>query len=445
MAWFAVPPGTPHDQFRIVTALRNGSEDVFVISWKDLLMEVPAGRRACMPVHLDELPPGELDLEMSVFVLIGYELAGPWPVHPSIRSTVGGEWMASLPRASASRQVRGPGLSFQAAAWIKEKTGSQFAVKKFWFRPAALNENARQTIGVIWTYGPGPGLRWSKVKLELPLTFELRRADEAGRLTGEALHSWSVEPGGHTPIHGKEMTELGPFPSGSTVRLALVGRFPDGSEIRSEPRDLQVLPSWVPIEPYRLESGRLVPVGDESGQIHASMIQLTLAEGAAFDRIREIIQEVDAIPVRYRVASRRMVIGVPDSGSAERLYATIETLKRHRDVLVASPFPVVAPKPVAPPDSRRLSNAKIIGAMRQNIAAFKACERKHKTATPELKGKVIVRMTIGNDGRVTNAEVVTPEFKQTVFGACVVEVIRGIRFPRSGGDPAQIDFPFSVR
>ncbi|RME25209.1 MAG: hypothetical protein D6806_08260, partial [Deltaproteobacteria bacterium] len=114
-----------------------------------------------------------------------------------------------------------------------------------------------------------------------------------------------------------------------------------------------------------------------------------------------------------------------------------------RETGIESPAPKASKprKKQLPP----LSNADVLGVMRQHLPEFKACNRKQKELDRSVRGKMVVKFVIMNSGRVGKVSVVTPEFRNTYVGKCVSNTIRQMRFPEFGGPPKTVPFPFSVK
>lgn len=108
---------------------------------------------------------------------------------------------------------------------------------------------------------------------------------------------------------------------------------------------------------------------------------------------------------------------------------------------VAKVLRVQGPKFWLPP----LSNADVLGCMRQRIAEFKACNRKQKEIDPSVKGKMVITFVVRNNGSVREVRVTTPEFRYTFVAACMSKVIMSITFPESSGYPKTVPFPFTVK
>jgi predicted Zn finger-like uncharacterized protein len=92
-----------------------------------------------------------------------------------------------------------------------------------------------------------------------------------------------------------------------------------------------------------------------------------------------------------------------------------------------------------------LSNADVLGIMRQHIAEFKACNRKQKEIDPSVKGKMVVSFIVNPSGKVGKVDVTTPDFNKTFVASCISKVIHQLNFPPFGGKPKKVPFPFTVK
>ncbi len=62
-----------------------------------------------------------------------------------------------------------------------------------------------------------------------------------------------------------------------------------------------------------------------------------------------------------------------------------------------------------------------------------------------VKGKMVVTFVISPNGRVTSVGTPTARFKKTFVAGCIAKVIRQARFPKFGGKPKKVPFPFTVK
>jgi predicted Zn finger-like uncharacterized protein len=94
-----------------------------------------------------------------------------------------------------------------------------------------------------------------------------------------------------------------------------------------------------------------------------------------------------------------------------------------------------------------LSTADVMGVMKQHLAEFQACTRKHiESGDDAVKGKMVLEFIITPDGAVSKIATTTPEFKGTIVSDCISKVVQSIRFPKFGGEPnKRVPFPFTVK
>lgn len=79
-----------------------------------------------------------------------------------------------------------------------------------------------------------------------------------------------------------------------------------------------------------------------------------------------------------------------------------------------------------------------------NKGAVAACAEAQHKLDPSLSGKLVLRWTIGLDGRVLKVEVVSKEFEHTHIAQCVMRLVKTWQFPRHTrlGDPVTFPFKF---
>ncbi len=67
-----------------------------------------------------------------------------------------------------------------------------------------------------------------------------------------------------------------------------------------------------------------------------------------------------------------------------------------------------------------------------------------KKTKKEIAGSVLMKFTIGPDGKVADAEVAESALKNEVVEACLVKVIKAAPFPApSGGGVVEVSYPFA--
>ncbi len=103
----------------------------------------------------------------------------------------------------------------------------------------------------------------------------------------------------------------------------------------------------------------------------------------------------------------------------------------------------------APPASRSdlpqtLDETDILGVLRKNRNSVRTCLSRHASSGSGVQGTMTVYMVVRSTGRPTRVSV-SPEFRNTVAGTCIVDAVRRWRFPRFAGESLPVDFPVTVR
>ena len=102
---------------------------------------------------------------------------------------------------------------------------------------------------------------------------------------------------------------------------------------------------------------------------------------------------------------------------------------------------------------KRLSNDEMIGTgvldsnsvsqvVSRRSKAIKNCYEKRLKVNNKLKGKVKIRFTIEQSGRVSKASVAQDTTGDSVVGSCIVSQIKRWRFPKPDGGSVTVSFPF---
>ena len=94
-------------------------------------------------------------------------------------------------------------------------------------------------------------------------------------------------------------------------------------------------------------------------------------------------------------------------------------------------------KPKGPKDKDVV--AKVV---REHMPEVKTCYERELPERPELKGRVVVKFTIGTDGKV-----IASALEQSTLGVpraenCIVQAIKGWDFPRPADGEAEVSYPF---
>ncbi len=93
----------------------------------------------------------------------------------------------------------------------------------------------------------------------------------------------------------------------------------------------------------------------------------------------------------------------------------------------------------------QLESADIFATVVASKEQLAACVREQHKLQPEVThGKVVMKWSIGTDGRVKSVTVVSEEFAKTPFAACLERIIWKYVFPRHAiaGEPVQFPFKF---
>ncbi len=93
-----------------------------------------------------------------------------------------------------------------------------------------------------------------------------------------------------------------------------------------------------------------------------------------------------------------------------------------------------------------LDRSAISAVVRRSTASVRRIYEAHLRADPSLEGRIVVRMTIGADGRVVDASVSEDTVGSTALAAAVLGFVRSLRFPEpSGGGNVEVVYPFAFR
>ena len=86
--------------------------------------------------------------------------------------------------------------------------------------------------------------------------------------------------------------------------------------------------------------------------------------------------------------------------------------------------------------------ADIKQRVRRRASVFRACYERQLTVSPNLRGKLTARWTIGVEGRVSRASVVGGTLGDDTVAQCVLRAIRRIRFSKPEGGLCVVQWPF---
>jgi len=64
---------------------------------------------------------------------------------------------------------------------------------------------------------------------------------------------------------------------------------------------------------------------------------------------------------------------------------------------------------------------------------------------PDLKGRVTLKISIAESGGVTAASVDSSSLHSSSVETCIVNTVKGWKFPAPSGGPAIISYPFNFK
>jgi hypothetical protein len=111
-------------------------------------------------------------------------------------------------------------------------------------------------------------------------------------------------------------------------------------------------------------------------------------------------------------------------------------------LVLALMFPLLA----RPASAAGLSEAQLKNAMRPYMQAVRKCVEQQSDLDSSVSGRMDLRFTIGNRGRITNVEVLTENHFRTYVAGCVGGVLRSVKFPKFSGKPVVVPhFPVPLK
>jgi TonB family protein len=99
-------------------------------------------------------------------------------------------------------------------------------------------------------------------------------------------------------------------------------------------------------------------------------------------------------------------------------------------------------KTEAPEVDGSLEGADIARVVKGRISSIKECYERELKRNPQLAGKIVVRFTIDEEGKVTNAALEENTVSDKSVGACVVSRFERFRFPKPEGGSVTVSYPF---
>ncbi len=89
-----------------------------------------------------------------------------------------------------------------------------------------------------------------------------------------------------------------------------------------------------------------------------------------------------------------------------------------------------------------LTQEAIYKVINDNARSMKLCLEEAFKKGDKLTGKMEVQMTIAPSGAVSDAQVVTAQFRNAAIGSCTMRRVKGWKFPRWNGEPVTVVFPY---
>lgn len=110
-----------------------------------------------------------------------------------------------------------------------------------------------------------------------------------------------------------------------------------------------------------------------------------------------------------------------------------------------APRAAAAAEPAGEDVPEQLEETDILRVLRKYKADINACKEKQAKDDPGLEGVMTVNLVVLKTGRTSQPTVAPDKFKNSAVGKCVVNSVKGWKFPQFSGRPMPIDFPVPVR
>ena len=112
----------------------------------------------------------------------------------------------------------------------------------------------------------------------------------------------------------------------------------------------------------------------------------------------------------------------------------------------AASKPAVAGSDAGVPAEPGLTKKEISSVLSRHKNAVRHCYDQALRQKPDLQGKVAVRLTIGPQGDVTQAEIATDTLQDENTATCILSMARTWRFPEpKGGQPVTVTWPWTFK
>jgi serine/threonine-protein kinase len=111
--------------------------------------------------------------------------------------------------------------------------------------------------------------------------------------------------------------------------------------------------------------------------------------------------------------------------------------------VVAKPQPAVAA--ATRPAATGLDRVKTQAFVKSRLPEVQRCYERGKMDEPDLKGSVMLKISVSETGGVTSAMVDASTLHSSSVESCMVNTVKGWKFPAPSGGPAVISYPFNFR
>lgn len=80
----------------------------------------------------------------------------------------------------------------------------------------------------------------------------------------------------------------------------------------------------------------------------------------------------------------------------------------------------------------------------QHLGEVKQCYEAELERNPQLAGRVVIRFTIGSDGKVQDSRVAESSLKDAACESCIAEAVLRWEFPKLQGGIVVVNYPFAL-
>lgn len=89
-----------------------------------------------------------------------------------------------------------------------------------------------------------------------------------------------------------------------------------------------------------------------------------------------------------------------------------------------------------------LDQSSILDVIKKNKRGIQACYENELQKNPELQGKVVMKLTVGEDGKVSEYTIESSTLENEEVHKCMLTRVRRWQFPKPEGGPASFSLPF---